>query len=978
MPSAHDIVNHTCHGRGVLLNGWIGRLEVEFPTGRKKFTDADDLVLVPGSNLREWHLLSQAELTERERRGQAALARRESRRRAALAAHEQLRREALQERDRLQQAALAEVAEREALRQVAFAQLRRVLNEDFLQSDQFFEAGPAAHLTHNEYEQEKIAFVKRWVARAPNSPTGQLPIVPDDEQALAIATVGGNVQLVARAGSGKTETIANRAAFLQKHCGVAPGEMLLLAFNRDAAKEIAQRLERKLGGEPLPHIMTFHSLAYALVPGAKALLVNTSDGSDRSLEREFQSVLLDAMTRPEFEILVRRLMLGHFRADWESIVRGGLTLSRDEMLSFRRSLVSETLRGEYVKSYGEKVIANFLFEHDIPYFYEQHHWVSGRNYRPDFTVPRGGVMPRGVVVEYFGLSGEPDYDEISAKKRAYWQTKEGEWAFIELGPNDWSGDSQTLGRTLKQRLAEVGVQARRLSEDEIWERTRQRTILRFTAATSGFVGRCRKQWLTPAKVHERMLAHDFAGDIEKWFVQLALELYELYLSRLDAINADDFDGLLQRAAYALNAGVTKFSRSAGDGDLKMVRYIFIDEYQDFTELFYQLIAALRHVNPEVQLFCVGDDWQAINRFAGSDLKFYRDFDLLFEPARGLQLTTNRRSKKSIVLVSNALMAGRGTPASAASNEEGDVVIVDLAEFRPTTLEETLFKRSQLTPVVLRLAGAALIAGRSVVLLSAKNELTDPAGGAVSLDRYLKSLHGRLPVGLRDRITISTAHGFKGRQCDVVIILDAMERSFPLIHPNWIFNRVLGESEAEIVDESRRLFYVALTRAKHAVYIVTERGRRSPFLDEIATHTSLRAIDWEEFPPILQENDWVIVKVMGAFEAMQPLITGLKADSFRYRDLSSGGGDRSWDRVFRTSDLVDGFLTNTPWMDAAKVGQASGINVLFFDGIEQIKAKGVIHEGALAMKGRDGDSAEFDITQLRRAFGSSNADAAVRL
>jgi DNA helicase-4 len=58
------------------------------------------------------------------------------------------------------------------------------------------------------------------------------------------------------------------------------------------------------------------------------------------------------------------------------------------MLEFRRGLVSETLRGEYVKSHGEKVIANFLFEHDIPYFYEQHHWVSGRNYRPDFTVPK--------------------------------------------------------------------------------------------------------------------------------------------------------------------------------------------------------------------------------------------------------------------------------------------------------------------------------------------------------------------------------------------------------------------------------------------------------------------------------------------------------------------------------------------------------------------------------------------------------------
>lgn len=931
--TAGDVVTHPTFGRGVSRGGWIGHLKVDFPSGSKEFTTADDLMMVGSSLAAEWQLVSKAD-------------------------------------------AEASLAEQERLRQIALTEVRQILAKDFLRSESLYEAGPAEHLSRTEYEQEKIAFVQAWVTRACPPAGGKAPLVPDDEQALAVATVDGHVQLVARAGSGKTETVANRAAFLQQHCGVAPAEMLLLAFNRDAAQEMTERVSAKLGKGPLPHIMTFHALAYALLPGAKALLVNSSDGSDQSLNKEFQEVLLDAMARPDFEGQLRRLMLGHFRADWESIVRGGLNLTRDDMLSFRRSLVSETLRGEYVKSYGEKVIANFLFEHDITYFYEQHHWVSGRNYRPDFTVPRSDSMSQGVVIEYFGLEGEPDYDELSAKKRAYWKSKSDRWAFIELGSKDWSRDAARLEACLRQKLVEAGVRPRRLSEDEIWLRARQRAILRFTEAVSGFVGRCRKQWRTPQDIRELMLGHQYSCDIERWFVDLAVEIYELYLDRLEAINADDFDGLLQRAAYALKGGSTRFSRKAGDGDLKRIRYLFVDEYQDFTELFHQLIAALRAINPAVQLFCVGDDWQAINRFAGSDLKFYREFDRIFSPSRRLHLTTNRRSKRSVVQVSNALMSGRGAPAKPATDEPGAVTVVDLASFRPTSLEESTFKQSLLTPVVLRIAGAFLAKGQSVVLLSSRNVLSDPGGRSIPLDQHLKLLRKRLPASVRDRLSISTAHGFKGNQSDVVIVLDATERNYPLIHPNWIFSRVLGESRAAIVDESRRLFYVALTRAKTELFILTEGNRRSPFLDEISSRTSLAEVSWARFPPVLQDNDWLVVKVHGAYEAIEPLINGLKADGYRYRDMSRSGGERTWDRAFRITELDGGFLITSPWMTLAKAEGTTGVKVKFFDGLERLRAEGEIANGNIVLTSIDGASAQFDITQLRSIVAEMGAQSGI--
>ncbi|MBK8324893.1 MAG: hypothetical protein IPL06_20035 [Betaproteobacteria bacterium] len=193
-------------------------------------------------------------------------------------------------------------------------------------------------------------------------------------------------------------------------------------------------------------------------------------------------------------------------------------------------------------------------------------------------------MSRGVVIEYFGLKGDPDYDEVSAQKRSYWQKKEDGWIFIEVSPNDWRGDQAALERILVTQLTE-GRALRRLSEDEIWERSRRRSVLRFNSAVSGFVGRSRKQWLEPNDLRDRASTHDFSVEIERWFVELATELYDLYLQRLTATNKDDFDGLLQKAVTLVACGATRFSRKAGDGDLRRLRFLFIDEFQDFSELF---------------------------------------------------------------------------------------------------------------------------------------------------------------------------------------------------------------------------------------------------------------------------------------------------------------------------------------------------------------------------------------------------------
>jgi DNA helicase IV len=806
---------------------------------------------------------------------------------------ERLRREA-EERERLR---------REELRDQLLKEIRRKLQVDFLGVEDFFHGSCSDLISREEFEREKTAFVKSWVVEnTPPDKTGKRQM-PNAEQVAAIAAVHGHFQVIARAGSGKTTTLVNRALFLIKHCGVAAGEMLLLAFNRKAVFDVHRRLlsllapasdvevtadvnrrmkepggRKKIDKEEieasaveavakrlnvtLPHVMTFHALAYAIVHPKETLLYDTAEG-DSKLSRSVQEIIDDHLQDPIFKRQIRELMLAHFREDWDRIVEGGYDQSKEQLLQFRRSLPRESLRGEYVKSFGEKVIANFLFEHDVPYKYERSHWWNRINYRPDFTVFR--TPASGVIIEYFGLKGEPDYDEMSEKKREYWAAKEG-WSLIEFSPSDIREGVETFCERLKSALGERGIVCNRLSEDEIWNRIRNRAIDRFTTAMVGFIGRCRKRSLSPRQLHDLIGSHSMLSPVEGTFIHLARRFYDKYLERLSAVDEEDFDGLLQRAAQSVAGGQTLVERKSGVCDLSLLRHVCIDEFQDFSELFYRLLDAIHRRNPGINFFCVGDDWQAINSFAGSDLRFFQKIDDYIEGSRRLYISTNYRSYKAIVDIGNALMDGLGKRAVAHKQDIGEVLISDLNRFEPSLLEKQRHSGDIITPAVLRLVDRALADDLDVVILCRRNAVPwyvngqDQVGDGKGLIRYLDLIRSFFPKDVKERIGISTVHKYKGLERSMVIVLDAIARSYPLIHPDWLFFRVLGDNLEKIMQEERRLLYVALTRAIKKLVIITDGRSKSPFLEQLERKYSLDPIDWAEYSPLRDSIARLIVKV----------------------------------------------------------------------------------------------------------------------
>ncbi|MCS4505997.1 UvrD-helicase domain-containing protein [Arhodomonas aquaeolei] len=846
---------------------------------------------------------------------------------------EQKRREQLIAQQRAKQARIEEEQKRRD-KELALDEIMECLKGDFLRSDKVYKDRYSEIICPDEYESLKVGFIKSWLKE------NELPAL-DDEQVAAISAYGRHVQVIARAGSGKTTTLVVRAIFLQKHCGVPSNHIMLLAFNRKAAEEINERLEKYFGNNT-PHVMTFHALAYAIVHPEESLLYDDPASNHLAKSRALQSVIDDYLHNSRFREKIRLLMLNHFRADWERIILGGYDRTKGDLIRFRRSLPNVSLRGEYLKSYGEKLIADFLFEHDIPYKYERNYWWNGINYRPDFTIFQSGNS--GVIVEYFGLSGDPDYDEQAEKKRDFWRHNQS-WQLLEITPRDVSPGRDQFFSSFRNVLERYKIECNPLTEDEIWDRVKDRAIDRFTTTSISFIQRCRKLSLDSSQLSQLIDSRNDLSPVENQFLGVARHLYSAYLDRLDSTGEEDFDGLMQRAATSIKAGQTVFERRSGKGDLRDIRYMFIDEYQDFSDLFLRLVNAIRERNDAIEFFCVGDDWQAINGFAGSDLKFYVNFHSHFSPSHKLPISTNYRSAKSIVSLGNALMHGLGEPAKPYRPDSGTVLIGNLDKFTPTNRENERHSGDEITPAVLRLVSKWLATDRDIVLLCRKNTLPwyvdyggEQARRRNGLDAFCDLVRSYFPEEVRRRITTSTAHKYKGLQNDAVIVVDAVLRSYPLIHPDWVFTRVLGDNLEKISEEERRLFYVALTRAVDTLIILTEEQSISPFLQDIAAKHPFERLDWDKFPPVREESSRLTVRVGN-------LVPQNNGATYAIKDQLKASGYR-WDsanKVWQKSFLEEGFslesLKESIWASIA-----NQIRVEIVDDHGSLVGEYAIHSG----------------------------------
>jgi DNA helicase-4 len=692
-----------------------------------------------------------------------------------------------------------------------------------------------------------------------------LPSFPiNEEQAEALANTSYNLLVGARAGSGKTRLIAYRTALLLQEGVQNPDELMILAFNVNAATEIRDRIRREFGFERFKNARTFHSLAYRLVRPEETLLFDEKGDSifTKKLSSFVQGVLT-SIINPAF----REQMYTVFRQELAEIEEAGLMLSEEDYYIYRRNVRQTTLRGGSVKSAGEKWIADFLFEHDIPYSYEKVWFWEGEHYRPDFSI---FYRQEDYVVEHWAIDENhreelpswwgktwEEYRQQIQEKRRYWREKD--VVLIETSIVDKRLGREHFEAILEQRLEDAGITCHKLPQEELYEKVEYDHLTKFAEMVTQFIQNAKKKRLSPTQMQREIDAHEPRDERESVFLQLATRVYKEYEQEKEKQSRVDFDDLLMRATQRVH-------ETEGRCDIKVdhqrhirmndLRWIMIDEYQDFSPLFYQLIHSIREYNSSVRLLCVGDDWQAINAFAGSELAFFEEFEDKIGNAEVTHLLTNHRSQAKIIENSNALMDG-GPKAVPLPHKRGGLVQIEFIddiwlELRKERKEDYRadkrfrFLKKRETDDVMAAKYAKhcyqIITdpeniGKTVAILSRTNRFH-----SVSLRSFWRKLieclneEDKKAIGEpEDKIQVKTVHSFKGLEAEIIILVCACEGFYPLIHPDNVLFTIFGRNEADIIDEERRLFYVASTRAKEKLYILTERDRESPFLRRLPEH-----------------------------------------------------------------------------------------------------------------------------------------------
>ncbi len=769
---------------------------------------------------------------------------------------------------------------------------------DYLNVANLYQSGNYSEfITSAEFDALKVKFIQKWYQE--NIPE-ELPnnkeyhyVKIDDEQALAIATVNCNVKVTARAGSGKTATLVNRALFLHKHCKIQWNEMLIMAFNKKAAAEVNRRIEyiTKFWDVDSPKITvakTFHSVALSIAGIAnEQLLLDYNDDGFAELNNANKSqdtpkmLILDIHTqliknKPEIQKKELSISMNSYLSPPEE----GVRMYRMAKLHNNDKKILVLSKNSQCESEDDQLLGMLLS-------------CCGELYRYKGSIR---LDNKTAISVRFSFTSRADgnkyvYDQTvdinDIRKAKGYQSAKSLDLNLEIVKN-------FLQRMVHQVTTTNGDTAElylRISENLILKALPRDELNRIFQLDPelyiSFINYARQINDTPKKIREKNngFVHHRKQSRNKEireFVEIAADIYEEYMQVLKSKEKYDFTRLLETAPFLIEKrNHIRFGSKDSRSSISELKHLFIDEYQDFSMLFNQLVKAIRNKNTKILSFCVGDDWQAINGYAGSDLEYFNSFSTYFgDNSRNLAISTNYRSKRKVVELGNLVMEGKGKPSVSSKSEAGSIYVVNGETFTLNKYEEIHCNGNIFFASLLRIIQSQIRSGKSVVLLSRTKRVkfTDyisytPEELLTEIKKYfpergsLISVYNEKEDSESNEIKncaqykISTAHSFKGLQSDVVILLDLQR--FPLINPKYEYQQILGQMGAIIVAEEMRLLYVAVTRPKSILYLMDFNGPNdaSSIPEKWQESGLLDNIDSSSYPPIVFPEDKFVLRVL---------------------------------------------------------------------------------------------------------------------
>jgi len=646
----------------------------------------------------------------------------------------------------------------------------------------------------------------------------------NDQRTACIVDEDNNLVL-AGAGTGKTSTMIGRAGFLIKSGQSDGSDILMLAFNSKAAEELRKRASDRSVDYGNITISTFHKLGKDIVAEVEGqapsvtVLANDKKRFDKWVNDQIENLFQkkNGYKGKAIEYFDKYMYPEKNPFDFET---------EGEYIEYVRSNDIQTLQGEKVKGHGERLIANYLFKMGIKYEYEPYYKhkinsIDYKRYQPDFYLPEYeiyiehfGIDERGNTAKY--INPEKYHTSMEWKQETHEQ-----YGTILVETYFYEHKKGVLIKELEKKLQRVAndngkeLKFDPISDDGMLDILREkgritglailiRELLEHYKANNERHSRLEQRIRNSGYKEQMMAARDLLDPI--------MTGYQEELDRKEEI---DFNDMINKAIRYLKEG----------NYAPNWRYIMVDEFQDISEQRYLLIKLLKGGINDCSLFCVGDDWQSINRFAGSDIAFITDFKNKFGNTKKTVLGKTFRFNNSIANVSSEFVMKN-----------------------PAQIKKKLTTSSKVdTPAVSLLMqskddGDSLIDPLQKILT--KITEVDSKASVLLLGRYNRGLGPREQIKVSKeakklcpnmRIDIRTVHKSKGAEADYVILLglESGKNGFPsekLTNP--LLNILLPKEDNFLFAEERRLFYVALTRARKKVYLVTDISMPSSFVTEL--------------------------------------------------------------------------------------------------------------------------------------------------
>jgi DNA helicase-4 len=716
-----------------------------------------------------------------------------------------------------------------------------------------------------------------------------------DEQADACICMDDAVQIVAAAGSGKTSTMVAKTGYVLQQGLARPEQILLLAFNTDAADELRQRVRERLKGiEGVDRVTvkTFHAFGRDVITkrqGPKPAVARWV-GKRRQENEMIGGIVEDLRSRdPGFGI------------EWDLFrTIFGRPIGRAADLTEPRNTGRgdfRTANGEWVKSQEERLIADWLFYHGLNYEYERDYQHDTRTathqqYRPDFYYPDAKLYHEHFAL---GRDGKPpphftgDYLEGVAWKRECHAEHETE--LFETTSHGIRGGVafHELAEALKARGVNPVYDATRPAKGEPPMET-----LVLANLVRGFQQHVKGGGATVADIRRRIEASD--GDDAHSARSLSfLSLYERIADewerRLREASCIDFDDMLVEAAALIESG----------GHTSPYTMIFADEFQDSSRARVKLLKALLDQTDQRGHLCVvGDDWQSINRFAGADLTVMTDFAGTFPHSSQLRLATTFRCPQSLCDVSGAFVSANPhqleKTVQTTNTREGRSIVAFTFESSKKALHGVETHLKQLHGQIQKDAVGRAEGRRITVMLLGRYNHDKPQD---ELGSWRRKFGDELDIEFR------TIHSAKGLEADYVMILNMVEdtRGFPSqVADDPVLVLAMPDGEDFPMAEERRVFYVAMTRARRQVRIYTRDSAPSRFLVEMAGQglIELRREDGGQLQPCPKCRKGVLTQHTSDYYAFD----GCGMCDFK-RNLAKGESRRSSNRVHLTTPMAAG-------------------------------------------------------------------------